>query len=327
MKGVQIRRTGGPEVLDYVDLETPTPGKGQVLVRTESISINFADVLIRKGLYPMMPPLPAVLGLEASGTIEALGDGVTQFDVGQRVCFISNGCYAEVVLVDAAVLIPIPDMLDSDAAAAFPINYLTAYHMMHTMAKLEKGQTILSYAAVGGVGVAVIQLAKLAGLGVIGLTSSDEKALRARELGIDHIINYKTQNVVEKVKELTNGKGVDLILDSVAGASFPSNFEMLAPLGQVIWYGLAGGPPPANLLEPLTTHFGKGIGVRTFHLRFSIAEPLPEVMAESIQTMVRYLAEKQVNPVIHDRIPLKEAAHAHKLLESQQTIGKLILKP
>ncbi len=327
MKGVQIRRTGGPEVLDYVDLETPTPGKGQVLVRTESISINFADVLIRKGLYPMMPPLPAVLGLEASGTIEALGDGVTQFDVGQRVCFISNGCYAEVVLVDAAVLIPIPDMLDADAAAAFPINYLTAYHMMHTMAKLEKGQTILSYAAVGGVGVAVIQLAKLAGLGVIGLTSSDEKALRARELGIDHIINYKTQNVVEKVKEVTNGKGVDLILDSVAGASFPSNFEMLAPLGQVIWYGLAGGPPPANLLEPLTTHFGKGIGVRTFHLLFSIAEPLPEVMAESIQTMVRYLTEKQVNPVIHDRIPLKEAAHAHKLLESQQTIGKLILKP
>ena len=327
MKGVQIRRTGGPEVLDYVDLETPTPGKGQVLVRTESISINFADVLIRKGLYPMIPPLPAVLGLEASGTIEAVGGGVTQFDVGQRVCFISSGCYAEVVLVDAAVLIPIPDMLDGDAAAAFPINYLTAYHMMHTMAKLEKGQTILSYAAVGGVGVAVIQLAKLAGLSVIGLTSSDEKALRARELGIDHIINYKTQNVVEKVKELTNGKGVDLILDSVAGASFPSNFEMLAPLGQVIWYGLAGGPPPANLLEPLTTHFGKGIGVRTFHLLFSIAEPFPHVMAESIQTMVRYLAEKQVNPVIHDRIPLKEAAHAHKLLESQQTIGKLILKP
>ena len=327
MKGIQIQRTGGPEVLDYVELETPTPGTAQVLVRTESISINFADVLIRKGLYPMMPPLPAVLGLEASGTVEVVGDGVTQVDVGQRVCFISDGCYAEVVLVDAAALIPIPDMLDSDAAAAFPINYLTAYHMMHTMAKLEKGQTILSYAAVGGVGVAVIQLAKLAGLNVIGLTSSDEKALRARELGIDHIINYKTQNVVEKVKELTHGEGVDLILDSVAGASFPSNFEMLAPLGQVIWYGMAEGPPPANLLEPLTTHFGKGIGVRTFHLLFSIAAPFPQLMAESIQTMVRYLAEKQVNPVIHDRIPLKEAAHAHKLLESQQTIGKLILKP
>ncbi|MFQ5741817.1 MAG: zinc-binding alcohol dehydrogenase family protein [Acidobacteriota bacterium] len=327
MKAIQISETGGPEVLDYVELETPTPGAGQVLVRTESISINFADVLIRRGLYPMMPPLPAVPGFEASGVVEVIGDAVTPVEVGQRVSFMGNGCYAEYVLVDAAALIPIPDVLDSDTAAAFPINYLTAYHMMHTMAKLEEGQSILSYAAVGGVGIAVIQLAKLAGFKVIGLTSSDEKIARARELGIDHIVNYKTQNVVETVRELTRGKGVELILDSVAGPAFHNNFEMLAPLGQVIWYGLAAGPPPENLLRPLRTHFGKGVGVRTFHLFYSIAEPFPQLMAESIQTLVRYLVEKKVRPVIHDRIPLKEATQAHRLLESQKTVGKLILKP
>jgi NADPH2:quinone reductase len=275
----------------------------------------------------MMPPLPAVPGLEASGVVEVVGDGVTQVEVGQRVSFMGNDCYADHVLVDAAALIPIPDALDNDSAAAFPINYLTAYHMMHTMAKLVEGQSILSYAAVGGVGIAVIQLAKLAGLKVIGLTSSDEKVARAKELGIDHVVNYKTQNVVERIRELTHGKGVDLILDSVAGPSFTNNFEMLAPLGQVIWYGFAGGPPSDNLLDPLTAHFGKGVGVRTFHLRYSIAEPFPQIMAESIQTVVRYLVEGKVKPVIHDRIPLKEAAQAHKLLESQKTVGKLILKP
>ncbi len=327
MKAMQISQTGGPEVLAYVELETPTPGAGQVLVRTESISINFTDVLIRQGLHPMMPPLPTVPGFEASGVVEVLGDGVTQVELGQRASFIGNGCYAEHVLVDAAALIPIPDTLDSDTAAAFPINYLTAYHMMHTMARLEEGQTILSYAAVGGVGIAIIQLAKLAGLKVIGLTSSNEKAARAKELGIHHIINYKSQNVVEEVREFTQGQGVDLILDSVAGPSFPNNFGMLAPLGQVIWYGEAGGPPPENLLEPLMAHFGKGVGVRTFHLLQSIAEPFPQIMAESIQTMIRYLVEKKVEPVIQDRIPLKDAAQAHKLLESQKTVGKLILKP
>lgn len=231
MKAIQISKTGGMEVLDYVELETPTPGAGQVLVRTESISVNFADVLIRKGLYPMMPPLPTVPGLEASGVVEVLGDGVGQVEVGQRVTFIGNGCYADQVLVDATALIPIPDALDGDAAAAFPVNYLTAYHMMHTMAKLAEGQSILSYAAVGGVGIAVIQLAKLGGFKVIGLTSSDEKAARAKELGIDHIVNYKTQNVVEKVKELTHGEGVDLILDSVGGCLFSQQLRDAGSFG------------------------------------------------------------------------------------------------
>jgi len=327
MKAIQIKRTGGPEVLETVEMDTPSPGPGQVVVRTESISVNFGDVQIRKGLYPIMPPLPHVPGFEGSGVVEQIGEGVTQVETGQRVVFMGNGCYAQYVLVDAAALIPIPDTLDHDLAAAFPANYLTAYHMMHTMAKLEAGQWILSYATVGGVGIAITQLAKLAGLKVIGLTSSDERVQKAKSLGVDHAINYAQENVVERVMGLTGGRGVDVILDSVAGPSFPSNFEMLAPLGQVIWYGAAAGQPPENLVETLNAHYAKGIGIRTFHLLGSIAEAFPEVFAKSIGTLVQYLTDGKVKPVIHDRLPLAEAARAHTLLESRNTIGKLILKP
>ncbi|EFK09373.1 oxidoreductase, zinc-binding dehydrogenase family protein [delta proteobacterium NaphS2] len=189
----------------------------------------------------------------------------------------------------------------------------------------RRWQSVLSYAAVGGVGIAIIQFAKLAGLKVIGLTSSDEKAARAKELGIDHIINYKTQNVVEEVRKFTHGKGVELILDSVAGPSFSNNFEMLAPLGQVILYGMAGSPPPENLLESLMAHLG--VGVRSFHLFATIGAHFPDLMADSIRTLIGYLVEKKVAPVIQDRFPLTEVAQAHRLLQSQKTVGKLILKP
>ena len=283
MKAIQIKQTGGPEVLQYVEMETPSPGPGQVVVRTESISVNFGDAQIRKGLYPIMPPLPHVPGFEASGVVEMIGEGVSQVQMGQRMAFIANGCYAEYVLVDVASVIPIPDTLDDDLAAAFPVNYWTAYHMMHTMAKLEGGQWILSYATVGGVGTAITQLVKLAGFKVIGLTSSDERVQHAKTLGVDHAVNYAKENVVETVMGLTGGRGADLILDSVAGPSFPSNFKMLAPLGQVIWYGAAAGQPPENLVE----------------------------------TLVRYLTDGKLKPVIHDRLPLAEAARAHELLEGR----------
>ena len=327
MKAIQLRETGGPDVLQYVDVEPPTTGKRQVVVRTESISVNYADTMIRQGTYPVMPPLPAVLGMEGAGVVEGVGQGVSGFRPGQRVSFIAPGCYAERVAVDASALIPVPDDLDFDTAAAFPVIYLTAYHLLHTLGRIREGGSVLLYAPAGGVGTAVIQLAKIAGVTVIGLTSSKTKAARATELGVEHVFTYDDANLVEEVVKASGGKGVDLVLESVAGPKFARNFDMLAPLGQVLWFGFAGGMPPDELLQSFGKNFVKGVGLRTFHLTYSLAEPYPELVGQSLGTILGYLQQKKIQPVIADRIPLKEAARAHQLLASRNTVGKVILKP
>ncbi len=326
MKAIQITQTGSPDVLQYVDVETPSPELGQALVKIESISMNFADVMTRKGMYPDMPPLPIIPGIECSGVVEEVGEGLTHIKAGQKVAIFGKPCYADYVLGDAASLIPLPDEVDMDAAAAFPVIYLTAYHMLHTMARVKAGETVLLYAAAGGVGMAVTQLAKIAGVKVIGLTSSEEKMSFAKSQGIDHIINYKTEDVVDRVNEITAGKGVNVIFDSVAGEGFPRNFKMLAPLGQIIMLGMAGGPPQGDLMELLTTNFGRSAGIRLFVL-YSVPELDPALMSDSIQTVLNYLSKGKIKPHIHDRIPLAEAARAHTLMESQMAMGKLILKP
>jgi len=327
MKAVQISRTGPPEVLETVELECPSPGPGQVLVRAAAISVNFADVMIRQGTYVAMPPLPAVLGMEQSGFVESLGPGVTGLKPGDPVVVLTQRCYAAYVLAAAAAVFPLPPSVDLDEAAALPVNYLTAYHMLHTMGHLRPGQKVLVHAAAGGVGTAVIQMGKLAGLTVIGLASTEEKCAYARAQGIDHAINSGTGNPVESVKEITRGKGVDLILDAVAGDTLGRDFEMLAPLGQIIWFGMASGPPKANLTRHLAADFAKGVGVRVFHLGFSVGQPYPELMRESFLTVLQYLADRKIRPHIHARLPLAEAAAAHALLESRRVMGKLILRP
>ncbi len=326
MKAVQISRTGSFDVLEYVDMETPSPGSGQVLIKVFSASVNFVDVMVRKGTYPMMMALPTIPGVECSGIVESVGENVTTIRPGQHVVVFGQRCYAEYVVADVASVTPIPDSIDRDEAAALPVNYLTAYHMLNTMAQVPKGQTILVYAAAGGVGTAMIQLAKLAGVTVVGLTSSDEKAQYAREQGSDYIINYKTENVLQRIREITNGKGVNIIFNSVAGNTFNRDFEALAPLGQIIWFGLAAGPPKGDLGEQLAANFGKSAGIRTFTI-YSIAELDPELMSQSFETLLKHLMEKKIKPHIHERIPLSETARAHKLLETGSVMGKLILRP
>jgi len=327
LKAIQIRKTGGPAVLEYVDVDAPIPGNGQVIVRTKAISVNYADVMIREGVYPVMPPLPAVLGLEGAGVVEDVGNEVSGIRKGQRVSFIAPGSYAEKVAVDSATVIPLPDEIDFDAAAAFPVIYLTAYHLLHTVGRIRDGGWVLSHAAAGGVGTAVIQLARIAGAHVIGLTSSKEKAARATELGADFVFTYDRQSLVQDVMKASGGKGVDLVLDSVAGPNFSRNFDALAPLGQVVWFGFAGGFPADTLLQSFGKHFVRGVGLRTFHLTYSVAEPYPELIGHSLGTILTYLREKKIAPIIADRVPLAEAASAHQLLESRNTVGKIILQP
>lgn len=326
MKAIRIHQTGSFEQLKHEEVDSPMPEGDEVLIKVISASVNFADVMTRKGTYPMMPPLPAIPGIDCSGIVEAVGGNVSRFRPGQHVAALGRDCYAEYMATNAVAVFPISGDVDMDEAAAIPVNYLTAYHMMHTMAQVKEGETILSYAAAGGVGTAVIQLAKLANVTVIGLTSTDEKVNFARVQGIEHIINYKTEDVHQRVKDITSGKGVDIILNSVAGDSFGRDFEMLAPLGQIIWYGMAAGLPTGNLVEQLGAGFVRSAGIRTFMLP-SIFELDPALMARSADILFRHLAGNKIKPHIYKRYPLAEAAKAHEILESGKVQGKLILKP
>ena len=323
MKAIQIQKPGSYDVLEYVDIETPDPGAGEALIRVESISVNFADTMVRKGIYAPMPALPTILGMEGSGVVVAVGENVSRMFEELPVAFMGPNCYAQYVVVKERSLIPLPESVDLDAAAAFPITYLTAYHILHTMARVQPGETVLCYAAAGGVGSAVAQFAKLADLTTIGLTSSDEKAQFARQQGYDHVINYKTENVVARVREITEGNGVNLILNSVAGKSFGIDFKLLAPLGQIIWFGLADGQVDVDVTKRLAVNYNRSVGIRTFYLH-SVPR---DVMVKSIGILLDHLAKRKILPAIFKRMPLSEAATAHQLIESGATMGKIILKP
>jgi NADPH2:quinone reductase len=326
MKAVQFKKTGSWDELKYTEVETPMPGPSQVRVKTAAISVNFADIMLRKGSYLQTPALPATPGLECSGTIDAVGKNVKGLKAGQRVIVFGPNCYAEYVLGESAQVVPVPDGIDLDDAAALTVNYLSAYHMLHTMADIQKGQTALVYAAAGGVGTAVIQLSKPGGFTVIGLTSTNEKSDFAQNQGADYVINYRRDDVVARVKEVTKDIGVDLILNSVAGNTFARDFEVLAPLGQIVWFGFAAGVPEKTLTELLQTGFRKSVGIRTFVI-YSIAQMHPDKMRQSYDVLFQYLKQGTVKPHIHERIPLEDASRAHRMLESGAVTGKLILKP
>jgi len=301
------------------------PAEGQVLVKVSVIGVTYGDVMVQRGVYPVMPELPATLGFECSGVVESIGKGVSDISVGQSVAVLGTmGCYAEYVVAEQAMVIPVPESLDKNLVAAFPIAYLTAYHLLHSMGQVKKGQTVLLYGAAGGVGTAVIQLAKLVGVNVIGISSSDEKATYAKQQGADDVINYNTENVIERVRDITDSNGVDLILNSIAGNTFEQDFELLAPMGQVIWFGFAAGYPQLNLTETLGNAFMKSAGIRTFTL-YSIFEN-SQLFNSSVKTLVQYLVDGKIKPQIYEKILLSEAPRAHELLESSVVKGRLLLK-
>jgi NADPH2:quinone reductase len=326
MKAVQIKKTGSWDELKYNEVETPMPGPSQVRVKTAAISVNFADIMLRKGTYLEKPPFPATPGLECSGTIDAVGENIKGLKAGQRVIVFGPKCYAEYVLAESAQVVPVPDGIDLDDAAALTVNYLTAYHMLHSMAGIQKKQRVLVYAAAGGVGTAVIQLSKPGGFTVIGLTSTNEKSDFAKDQGADYVINYRREDVTARVKEITQGIGVELILNSVAGNTFSRDFEVLATLGQIIWFGFAAGAPEKTLTDLLQSGFRKSVGIRTFVI-YSIAQMHPDKMRQSYEVLFKYLKEGIIKPYIYERIPLEDAPRAHRMLESGAVTGKLILKP
>ncbi len=345
MKAILLTRTGGPSVLEYVDVPTPCPGEGEVLVRADTIGVSMPEILVRKGAYAWMPPLPAIPGIEMSGTIVECGPGVQGRAVADKV-FVSArdlpvraGCYAEYIAVPARAAHLLPPGCDLEEAAALS-NYQVAYHLLHTASpppfpppRAGEGQggggveakTVLVHTAAGGVGSAAVQLALLAGLRVIGIAGSEAKRRAVMAQGAQHAIDYRSEDVVARVREATQGRGADLILDAVGGKGFARNFAMLAPLGLVVSYGRLDGPPDPAFVAAMREHNSVSPAVRFFTIHSF--DDRPDIRASATQALLGWLADGKIRPLIHARLSLAEAWRAHEMLESGEVIGKLLLKP
>ena len=322
MKAVRIHRFGGPEVLVYEEeVPQPTPGKGQVLIKVAGAGVNFADLMRRMGTYPGGDP-PATLGLEAAGTIEEVGPEVTSFKVDDPVMVRAGGSQAEYVAVDATNVFHCPPDIDLVHAAGIPVIFLTAYHLLKTRSQVSPGDTVLVQAGASGVGTVAIQLAKLWGARVIATASTEEKLELARSLGADITINYVTHDFEEEVMALTDGAGVEVILECVGGEVLEKSLRCLAQYGRLVIYGNASGKPaslPASDIFPVNRGvLGFSIGrspqgVLDHHA--AMAEMLPLVQAGTLRLVV-------------DRIlPMSEVAKAHTHLANRGTKGKMILTP
>jgi len=321
MKAIVFAQTGGPEVLSLSELPKPDVRPGMVLIKVHAVGVNFADVRFRQGQYVVKPKLPDTPGMEASGVVEALGEGVTDLRPGARVAAFTVKSYAEYCQAPASMVIPLPDAVDFIQGAAFPIQVLTAYHLLHTADSTGPGRTVLVHSAAGGVGLAAVQLAKAAGARVFGTVSSDAKAGLAREYGADAVINYVTQKFADEVLKLTDGRGVDLILDAVGKPTFEEGLRCLAPFGHLILYGRAGGPTdPLNV----ATLSAKSQKVSGFMVP-TVTRNFPDKTRESAARCFALMREGTLKLHIGKTFGLVEAADAHRYLESRQSTGKLVL--
>jgi NADPH2:quinone reductase len=329
MQRIQFTAPGPPGVLQCLEVPLPEPKAGEVLIHAHAIGVGIPDTLIRAGTYGHMPPLPATPGTELSGVIEKVGTDVTDRRVGQRVYTTARerpqrgGHYAAYVATPAEATFLLPDGVDLDAAAALA-NYQVAYHIFNDALRLGAGEGVLVHAAAGGMGNALIDLAKVAGLIVLGVAGGERKAHFARELGADHVIDRKNEDVAARVAEITGGRGVDAIIDPVAGLTIPANLALLAPCGVLVIYGGLGGKAPLDLEQTLRAK-GRSPAIR--HFTIHTWDHLVEERRAGMRAVIAMLAAGKLHPRIHAVLPLAEAARAHELLESGAVLGKLLLRP
>ena len=312
----------GVEALNWKELPTPQPGKGQVLIRIQAASLNFPDLLIVQNKYQFKPELPFVPGSEYAGVIEAVGEGVTHLKAGQAVvCLSGTGGFATHVLAPAAKCIPLPAGFPPVDAAAFIMIYATSHHALLDRGQLKAGETVLVLGAAGGVGMSAIQIAKLAGARVIAAASSDDKLAFCKRLGADGVINYNTQDMRERLKELTDGKGPDIIYDPVGGPYTEPAFRSIAWRGRLLVIGFAAGDIPAMKINLPLIKGASIVGV--FWGDFSRREPKggQAVMAELFQ----WYAQGKIKPAIDMQMPMSELKAAYARMDSRAVKGKLVL--
>ena len=314
MKAVRVKGFGGVDQLEVVELADPEPQPGQVRIRVEACGLNYADVMQREGLYPGGPKPPFIPGLEAAGTIDTGGS----LPVGSRVVAIAgNGCHADRVCVYAASCMPIPASMSFEEAAAFPVQYLTAYHALTTVGRAEAGDTVLVHAAAGGVGTAAIQIGKLLGLRVIGTASSEEKRKRVLELGADEALSY------EEFDQRLSGKNAPaVILEAVGGDVFRRSLAILPSLGRLVVYGAASKEvQPIDTLKILF----RSQGVLGLHLNAIFERPA--LLSRSLGAMFEWIGQGKLKMQVGHVLPLAEIAAAHELISSRKSYGKIVLRP
>jgi len=323
VRAIVFSQLGGPEVLSIADVPKPDVRPGMVLLKNHAIGVNFADTRFRQGTYAVQPRLPDTPGLEAAGVIEAVGEGATNLQPGARVAVFASRTYADYCLAPAGMVIPLPESVSFAHGAAFPIQVLTAYHLLHTAGSTGPGTSVLVHSAAGGVGLVAVQLAKVAGARVFGTVSSVAKAGLVKECGADAIINSTTDKFADEVLRLTDGRGADLILDAVGKPTFEEDLRCLAPFGHLILYGRAGGSPdPLNV----ATLSAKSQKVSGFMLP-AVTRGLPDKTRESAALCFDLMREGRLRLHIGRTFPLAEAAEAHRYIESRQSTGKLLLLP
>jgi NADPH:quinone reductase-like Zn-dependent oxidoreductase len=334
MRAVWIPRPGPPEVLELREAPDPVPKGDQVLVRVRASGVNFADVSARLGIYPDAPPMPCVVGYEVAGTVEQVGPEAQGVRPGDRVLSLTRfGGYADAVAVPALQVFPMPAAMGFEEAAAIPVNYLTAILMLRTFANVKEGERVLVHAAAGGVGMAAIQLCRIAGAEVIG-TASASKHERLRAIGVAHCIDYRTEDFEEGVRRVTGGRGVDIALD--ATGAFRKSYRCLAPLGRLVCFGLSqasSGMAPSRLKALLAVarlpffhpiqlmNANKAvIGVNLGHLWDHIGL----LRREMLGLLGDYDAGR-IKPVVSKTFPLADAAKAHRFMQERQNVGKVVL--
>jgi len=339
MRCVSIPRPGGPEVLEVREVPDPVPGPGQVRVRVRAAGLNFAEVMARMGLYPDAPKLPAVMGYEISGVVDALGEGVGGPEPGSRVLALTRfGGHAEAVVVSSSQAVVMPDAMTFEEAAALPLNYATAYHMLFEVGHLERGQSILVHMAAGGVGIALVQLARTVPEVTIFGTSSASKHEVLRSEGCHHPIDYRSKDYAAEVRRLTNGRGVHLVLDPLGGADWRKGYALLRPAGLLVaygfaniasgerrsWFRLAGQALRVPRFSPLALmNENRGLaGVNLGHLWGEV-----ELLMSEIRSVVELYRAGAVRPRVDSTYPFARAADAHRRIQERKNVGKVLLVP
>jgi NADPH2:quinone reductase len=322
MKAVRIHNYGGPEVLTVEEIPVPEPQAGQARVKIEAIGINYIDIYQRTGLYPLQTPF--TLGREAAGTVEAVGPNATEVKVGDRVAYaMEPGAYAEYAVVPAWKLVPVPAKIDSRSAAATMLQGMTAHYLALSTYPLKQGDTALVHAAAGGVGLLLIQIAKMCGARVIGTVSTEAKAQLAREAGADEVILYTQTDFLGEVKKLTDGKGLHVVYDSVGATTFEKSLNCLRPRGCLALFGQSSGPVPPFDLGRLAT-MGSLFVTRPTLLHYM--SDRSELLGRANE-LFEWIASGRLKLRIDESFTLAEVAHAHRLLEGRKTTGKLVLVP
>lgn len=320
---IRFHRAGGPEVLQWEAVELPVPGAGEVRVRHHAVGLNFIDTYHRSGLYPL--PLPSGLGMEAAGVVEAVGEGVTELAVGDRVAYTSGplGAYAEARNIEARHLVHLPDAISFEQGAAMMLQGVTAHYLLHSTYPVKAGETILVHAAAGGVGSILVQWAKLLGATVIGTVGNDDKAAQAKALGCDHDIVYSRERFPERVRELTGGKGVAVVYDSVGRDTFLDSVSCLQRRGMMVSFGNATGPV-APFDCALLARSGSVYVTRPGLLDYIATR---EELVQRCAELFEVVGAGKVRIAINQRYALKDAAQAHSDLEGRRTTGSTILLP